>query len=176
MIIAINKHSRQWAHFGRDTYDSQHLHICLVLAKTSVTCLYDKTLWDQIHPQRKAQQTVVTCSFPVKSYSLKGVHDCAKRKSNFFSKTTNCECGRLLANYFSFRVNHAGGICCYWLHFRTLLFMSTSEWNCPAFQTNLRMFRLSFSRFFLESFFFFFFQMPLILEFYYSRQWKITSE
>lgn len=50
---------------------------------------------------------------------------------------------------------YAGGICCYWLHFGTLLFMSTSEWNCPAFQTNLRIFRLSFSRFFLDSFFFF---------------------
>lgn len=78
-----------------------------------------------------------------------------KKKSNFFSKTTNCECGRLLANHFSFQVKHARGICCYWLHFGTLLFMSTSEWNCPAFQTNLRMFRLSFSRFFSGKSFFF---------------------
>lgn len=95
MKIAINKHSRQWAHSEKDTYDSTRLHMYLVLAKTYLfTCLSNNMLWDQICPQQHAEQSIRLLLVPCKKLlSKEGVHDFGKtkRKATFFFFYQDCK-------------------------------------------------------------------------------------
>lgn len=75
MIIAINKHSRQWAHSEkRHIHDSQHLHICLVLAKTHhLPVSLIKRFGTRFAPQHEAEQTVRYLLIPCKKLFTKTV-------------------------------------------------------------------------------------------------------
>lgn len=130
MIIAINKHLRQWAHSEKwHIHDSQHLHICLVLAKAHhlPVSFNRRMLWDRMCPKHKAEQTACCLLIPCKKLFTKRVcmivpTQKRKKKRAFFPQNSNkLREGQMLTSCISFWVKHSGGFRCYWPHFVNLL-------------------------------------------------------
>lgn len=124
---------------------------------TSFTCLSSKTLWDQIRPQHKAEQTVRYLLIPCKKLFTNTVHVIVlrqKKKRAFLPQNSKLREWQMLTSCVSFWVKHAQGFHCYWPHLGTL--------SCPCkrrqqscFRINLHIFRRSLPRFSLEGLVFF---------------------
>uniref|UniRef100_A0A131YFR9 Uncharacterized protein n=1 Tax=Rhipicephalus appendiculatus TaxID=34631 RepID=A0A131YFR9_RHIAP len=138
---------------------------------TSFTCLSNRTLWDQIRPQHKAEQTVRYLLIPCKKLFIKRVGMIVlrkKRKRAFLPQNSSkLREWQMLTSCVSFWVKHAGGFRCYWPHFETLLL-------CPQVDAIVL---LSYKSAYLQTFIvqvfrgnFIFFQRLPMLEFHNSRR------